>query len=145
LSINLPAWFVWAALSACFAALTAIFAKAGVRDIDSDLAMAVRTIVVALLVVPFVLVAGKWSNPFVLPMRAKAFLLLSALATGASWLCYFRAIQIGDLSKVALVDKASVVLVLLFAVAFLGERPSGRDWIGILLVLSGLGLLVMRR
>ncbi|MCA0395619.1 MAG: transporter, partial [Proteobacteria bacterium] len=65
--MNLPAWFVWAALSACFAALTAIFAKAGVRDIDSDLAMAVRTIVVALLVVPFVLVAGKWSNPFVLP------------------------------------------------------------------------------
>jgi len=142
---QLPAWFVWAALSACFAALTAIFAKAGVRDIDSDLAMAIRTIIVAMLVIPFVVFTSKWSNPFLLPGRAKAFLILSALATGASWLCYFRAIQVGELSRVALVDKASVVLVVLFAVLFLGERPSGRDWAGVVLILSGVGLLALRR
>lgn len=134
MNIALPAWLVWAGLSACFAALTAVFAKAGVRDVDSDLAMALRTIIVALLVVPFAL-----------PARAKAFLVLSALATGASWLCYFRAIQVGELAKVAVVDKTSVVLVLLFAVVFLGEKPSGRDWLGMLLVLSGLAMLAFRR
>lgn len=145
MSTSVPAWFVWAALSACFAALTAVFAKAGVRDIDADLAMAIRTIIVALLAVPFVLATGKWANPFELPMRARTFLVLSALATGASWLCYFRAIQVGDLAKVAVVDKTSVVLVLLLAMLFLGERPSGRDWAGIVLILSGVGLLVLKR
>ncbi|KAF1686938.1 transporter [Pseudoxanthomonas broegbernensis] len=145
MNIALPAWLAWAALSACFAALTAVFAKAGVRDVDSDLAMALRTIMVALLVVPFVVATGKWADPFALPTRAQAFLVLSALATGASWLCYFRAIQVGELTKVALVDKTSVLLVLLFAVVFLGEKPSGRDWLGILLVLSGLAMLTFRR
>lgn len=145
MSIVLPAWLAWAGLSACFAALTAVFAKAGVRDVNSDLAMALRTIIVALLVVPFVVITGKWADPFALPARAKAFLVLSALATGASWLCYFRAIQVGELAKVAVVDKTSVVLVLLFAVVFLGEKPSGRDWLGMLLVLSGLAMLAFRR
>jgi transporter family protein len=137
MSTSVPAWFVWAALSACFAALTAVFAKAGVRDIDADLAMAIRTLIVALLAVPFVLATGKWANPFELPMGARTFLVLSALATGASWLCYFRAIQVGDLTSVA--------LVLLLAMLFLGERPSGRDWAGIVLILSGVGLLVLKR
>ena len=145
MSTSVPAWFVWAALSACFAALTAVFAKAGVRDIDADLAMAIRTLIVALLAVPFVLATGKWANPFELPMRARTFLVLSALATGASWLCYFRAIQVGDLAKVAVVDKTSVALVLLLAMLFLGERPSGRDWAGIVLILSGVGQLVLKR
>lgn len=145
MSTSVPAWFVWAALSACFAALTAVFAKAGVRDIDADLAMAIRTLIVALLAVPFVLATGKWANPFELPMRARTFLVLSALATGASWLCYFRAIQVGDLAKVAVVDKTSVALVLLLAMLFLGERPSGRDCAGIVLILSGVGLLVLKR
>lgn len=144
MNLAVPAWFAWAALSACFAALTAVFAKAGVRDIDADLAMALRTIIVAALVVPFVLATGKWSDPFALPARARLFLVLSALATGASWLCYFRAIQAGELAKVALVDKTSVVL-LLFALVFLGERPSGRDWLGMLLVLSGLAVMLVRR
>ena len=142
MSTSVPAWFVWAALSACFAALTAVFAKAGVRDIDADLAMAIRTLIVALLAVPFVLATGKWANPFELPMGARTFLVL---ATGASWLCYFRAIQVGDLAKVAVVDKTSVALVLLLAMLFLGERPSGRDWAGIVLILSGVGLLVLKR
>ena len=91
------------------------------------------------------LATGKWANPFELPMRARTFLVLSALATGASWLCYFRAIQVGDLAKVAVVDKTSVALVLLLAMLFLGERPSGRDWAGIVLILSGVGLLVLKR
>jgi len=140
-----PNWVLWALLSAAFAALTAIFAKVGVRDVDSDLAMAVRTLIVAALIVPFVLVSGKWSNPFVLAPRTQLFLLLSALATGASWLCYFRALQLGEVSKVALLDKLSVVLVLVFAVVFLGERPSGRDWTGIGLMVAGLMVLVLKR
>lgn len=142
---SIPAWFMWAALSACFAALTAVFAKTGVRDVNPDLAMAVRTIVVAILIVPFVIAAGKWSNPFDLPGRAKTFLLLSALATGASWLCYFRAIQVGELTKVAMVDKTSIVLVLLLSMIFLGERPSIRDWAGIALIAAGLAMFLVRR
>ena len=107
--------------------------------------MAIRTIVVAALVVPFVVLTGKWTNPLQLPERAKAFLLLSAIATGASWLCYFRAIQVGELGKVALVDKSSVVLVLLMAVVFLGERPTPRDCLGLLAVLLGLAILGLGR
>ena len=138
-------WVPWALLSAFFAALTAVLAKVGVKEVDSDLAMAIRTIVVAVLVVPFVVIAGKWSNPLALPGRTLTFLVLSALATGASWLCYFKALQLGDVSKVAFVDKFSIVLVLVLAVLFLGERPSGRDWIAIGLVAAGIGLLVFKR
>ena len=138
-------WVPWALLSASFAALTAILAKVGVEEVDSDLAMAIRTVVVAALVVPFVLIAGKWSNPLALPGRTLTFLVLSALATGASWLCYFKALQLGDVSKVALVDKFSIVLVLVLAFVFLGERPSGRDWLAIGLVVAGTGLLVFKR
>ena len=137
MSTSVPAWFVWAALSACFAALTAVFAKAGVRDIDADLAMAIRTIIVALLAVPFVLATGKWANPFELPMRARTFLVLSALATGASWLCYFRALKLGDAASVAPVDKLSVVLVAIFAVVFLGERLSPQGTAGVVLIAVG--------
>ena len=144
--MSVPAsWVLWALLSAAFAALTAIFAKVGVEEVDSDLAMAIRTVVVAVLVVPFVLVAGKWSNPLALPGKTLMFLVLSALATGASWLCYFKALQLGDVSKVALVDKFSIVLVLVLAFLFLGERPSGRDWAAIGLIVTGMGLLVFKR
>lgn len=138
-------WVHWALLSACFAALTAVLTKVGVRDVDSDLATAVRTLMVAALLVPFVLVAGKWSNPLSLPGRTLTFLTLSALATGASWLCYFKALQLGDVSRVAFVDKFSVVLVVVLAVVFLGERPSGRDWAGIGLMVAGLLLLALKR
>lgn len=138
-------WIPWAVLSAVFAALTAVLAKVGVRDVDSDLAMAIRTLVVAALVVPLVLITGKWSNPLNLPGRTLVFLTLSALATGASWLCYFKALQLGDVSRVALVDKSSVVMVIVIAVMFLGERPSGRDWTGIGLMVAGLALLTLKR
>lgn len=138
-------WFFWAMLSAAFAALTAIFAKVGIEGVDSDLATLVRTVIIVFVLAAFVWYAGKWANPFALPGRTWFFLALSALATGASWVCYFRALQLGDASKVAPVDKFSVVLVAVFAFAFLGERPSFRDWSGIGLVALGVLLLAFRR
>lgn len=138
-------WLLWALLSAVFAAMTAIFAKVGVQGVDSDLATLVRTVIILFVLSGFVWLAGKWSNPFALPSRTWLYLGLSALATGASWVCYFRALQVGDASKVAPVDKLSVVLVAVFAFAFLGERPSGRDWLGIALVASGVLTLALKR
>ncbi|MBP7713013.1 MAG: EamA family transporter [Gammaproteobacteria bacterium] len=138
-------WFLWAVLSAGFAALTAIFAKVGIRGIDSDFATLVRTVIIVFVLAPFVGWAGKWSNPLTLPPRSLLFLTLSALATGASWICYFRALQLGDASKVAPVDKFSLVLVAVFAYAFLGERPTGREWLGIGLVASGVLVLALKR
>ncbi|WP_028081654.1 EamA family transporter [Solimonas soli] len=138
-------WFFWAALSACFAALTAIFAKVGIRDIDSDFATLVRTVIIVFLLAAFVLCAGKWSDPRNLSSKTSLFLALSALATGASWVCYFRALQVGEASKVAPVDKFSLVLVAVFAFAFLGERPSAREWFGIGLVASGVVVLAFKR
>ena len=138
-------WFFWAALSACFAALTAIFAKVGIQGIDSDFATLIRTVVIVLLLATFVGVAGKWSDPRTLSPKTLLFLSLSALATGASWVCYFRALQIGDASQVAPVDKFSLVLVAVFAFAFLGERPSQREWLGIGLVASGVLILAIKR
>ena len=142
---NSNSWFFWAALSACFAALTAIFAKVGMKGIDSDLATLIRTVIIVFVLAAFVWYAGKWSSPFALPANSWLFLSLSALATGASWVCYFRALQIGDASKVAPVDKFSVVLVAIFAFAFLGERPNVREWLGIGLVACGVLLLAIRR
>lgn len=138
-------WFYWAALSAVFAALTAIFAKIGIREVDSDLATLIRTVIIVLVLTAFVWYAGKWSNPIGLSAKTWVFLSLSALATGASWVCYFRALQMGEASKVAPVDKFSLVLVAIFAFAFLGERPSVRDWCGIALVASGVLVLALKR
>jgi transporter family protein len=137
-------WFFWAALSAGFAALTAIFAKIGIQGVDSDLATLVRTVIIMFVLAAFVWFAGKWSNPLTLPSRTWLFLGLSALATGASWVCYFRALQLGDASKVAPVDKFSVVLVAVFAVLFLGEQPSSREWLGIGMVAAGVLLLALK-
>jgi transporter family protein len=137
-------WFFWAILSAAFAALTAIFAKVGVEGVDSDLATFVRTVIILFVLAGFLWVAGKWSSPLGLPPKTWVFLALSGLATGASWVCYFRALQLGDASKVAPVDKFSVVLVAVFAFAFLGERPSAREWLGVALVTSGVLLLALK-
>ncbi|BCK87602.1 hypothetical protein MIZ01_1393 [Sideroxyarcus emersonii] len=136
-------WFYWALMSAVFAALTAIFAKIGIRGVDSDLATLVRTAIIVVVLSAFIWFTGKWSNPFALSSRTWLFLALSALATGASWVCYFRALQIGDASKVAPVDKLSLVLVAIFAVAFLGERPSLREWAGIAMVAGGVLVLAL--
>jgi transporter family protein len=138
-------WFFWALLSAVFAAMTAIFAKIGLTGVDSDLATLVRTGVIAVVLTAFVIATGKWANPMTLPAKTLLFLLLSGLATGASWVCYFRALKIGDASKVAPVDKLSLVLVAIFAVLFLHERPSVREWLGILMVGAGVLVLALKR
>ena len=138
-------WLVWALLSAAFAALTAIFAKIGLEGVDSDLATLIRTTVILVVLAGFVYATGKWSDPLALSGRTWAFLVLSGLATGASWVCYFRALKIGDASKVAPVDKGSLVLVALFAFLFLHERPSLREWTGILMVAGGVLVLALRR
>jgi len=138
-------WFLWAALSACFAALTAIFAKVGIQGVDSDFATLVRTVIIVFVLAAFVWGTGKWSDPRTLSPRTLLFLSLSALAAGASWICYFRALQLGDASKVAPVDKFSLVLVAVFAYLFLGERPPPKDWLGIGLVAGGVLVLAFRR
>lgn len=138
-------WIYWALLSAVFAALTAIFAKVGIRGVDSDLATLIRTLIIVALLGVFVFFTGKWSNPLQLPSKTWVFLGLSAVATGASWVCYFRALQMGEASKVAPIDKLSLVLVAIFAVTFLGERPVFREWIGILMVAAGVLVLTLKR
>ena len=138
-------WFFWAALSAVFAALTTIFAKIGVQNVDSDLATLVRTGIIIFVLTAFVIFTGKWSNPLALSSRTWIFLGLSALATGASWVCYFRGLQVGDASNVAAVDKFSLVLIAVFAFGFLGEHHSPREWLGIALVASGVLCLAFKR
>lgn len=138
-------WFLWAALAAVFAAMTAIFAKLGLVGVNSDYATLIRTVMILVVLGGFVAATGKWTNPATLSPRVWLFLGLSALATGASWVCYFRALQVGDAAQVAAVDKASVLLVAVFAVLLLGERPSLRDWLGIAMIAGGLLLLALRR
>jgi bacterial/archaeal transporter family protein len=138
-------WFYWALLSAVFAALTAIFAKIGLEGVDSDFATLIRTLVIITVLASFVYVMGKWTNPLALRPKTLSFLALSGLATGASWICYFRALQVGEASKVAPVDKLSVVLVAIFAFVFLGERPIAREWLGILMVGAGVIVLGLKR
>ena len=138
-------WFYWALLSAVFAALTAIFAKVGIQGVDSDLATLIRTAIIIVVLSAFVAYRGKWANPLDLSPKTWLFLGLSGLATGASWVCYFRALKIGDASKVAPVDKLSLVLVAVFAFTFLGERPSLREWSGIAMVAGGVLLLAFKR
>jgi transporter family protein len=138
-------WFFWAFLSAVFAAFTAIFAKLGLEDVDSDLATLVRTAIIFIVLAGFVCFADKWRNPAELSSRTWLFLVLSGLATGASWVCYFRALKIGEASKVAPVDKLSLLLVAVFAFLFLHERPSVREWFGILMVGMGVLILALKR
>jgi transporter family protein len=138
-------WLVWALLSAVFAALTAIFAKVGLAGIDADFATLVRTVVIVLVLAVFVVAAGKWHDPRTLNARAVWFLVLSGLATGASWVCYFRALKLGDAAKVAPVDKLSVILVAIFAAVFLHERPTPAGWLGIGLVGAGVVVISLNR
>lgn len=140
-----PQWLPWALLSAVFAALTAIFAKLGLQNIDSDMAMLLRTVIISVALTMFVAATGKWSNPMQLPGTTVGWLVLSALATGASWLCYFRALQRGPASQVAPVDKLSVVLVSIFAVAFLHERLAWREWLGVAMIGGGVLLMALKR
>ena len=144
--MTLPSgWLLWALLSACFAALTAIFAKVGIRGVDSDFATLLRTVFILGVLAPFVWLTGKWTNPLSLSATTVLFLALSALATGASWVCYFRALQLGHASQVAPIDKLSVVLVAVFAYALLGERPAVQEWLGIALVAAGVLLIALHK
>jgi bacterial/archaeal transporter family protein len=142
---SLPEWFIWALLSAVFAALTAIFAKIGLEGVDSDLATLIRTFLILLVLGAFVTGTGKWINPLHLPAKTLTFLALSALATGASWVFYFRALKVGPASLVAPIDKLSLVLVAVFAVVFLGERLNGWGWLGIAMVAGGVVVLGLKR
>ena len=143
--ISFSSWQVWAVLSAIFAALTAIFAKVGVEDIDSGLATLIRTVIVLIALALILYATGRISRPGPIPARSWLFLLLSGLGTGASWLCYFRALKLGPATLVAPIDKLSVVLVALFGVVFLGERPSLNGWLGIALISAGAVLIVIKR
>ncbi|MEN6347992.1 MAG: EamA family transporter [Syntrophomonas sp.] len=138
-------WLHGAVLSAVFAAITAIFAKIGLEGVDSDFATLIRMFVIIIVLASFVYLAGKWSNPFKLSNKTLFFLALSGLATGASWVRYFRALKVGEASKVAPVDKLSLVLVAIFAFIFLGEHPNFREWMGILLVGGGVVVPALKR
>ena len=133
-------WVVWALLSAVFAAATAILAKVGLDGIDSDFATLVRTVVIGCVLGALVYATGKWQSPATVPGRR-----MRRGQALRGWVCYFRALKVGQASRVAPIDKLSVVLVAVFAVIFLGERPGVKDWAGIALVGAGVLLLSLRR
>ena len=130
-------WPFWAALSEVFAALTAIFGKIGVENVNSDFATLIRTVIILIVLSAFVAATHAWQPLDAVPHKTWLFLALSGLATGASWVCYYRALKAGPASGVAPIDKMSVVLVALFAFLFLGERPLPHNWIGIGLIAVG--------
>nr|WP_315406324.1 EamA family transporter [uncultured Pseudomonas sp.] len=140
----LASWTFWAILSAIFAALTAIFAKVGVTGINSDFATLLRTVVVLVSLALILFATGQYQSLGSISLRSYLFLLLSGLATGASWICYFRALQLGQASQVAPVDKLSVVLVAVLGVTLLGERLDLRQWGGISLITLGVVMLAWR-
>ncbi|WP_206239905.1 EamA family transporter [Novosphingobium terrae] len=137
LNLASTSWLFWSLLSAIFAALTAIFAKIGIEGINSDLATFLRTIVIVLILGAMLVFGGKFHALDQITPRSWAFLILSGLATGASWLCYFRALKMGDAARVAPIDKLSVVIVALAGVFLLGEHLSLRGWLGIGLITMG--------
>jgi transporter family protein len=137
-------WQFWAVLSAVFAALTAIFAKIGIENINSDFATFIRTIVILVTLAFILLATGQFQNPGSVSGRTYLFLLLSGLATGASWICYFRALKIGEAAKVAPIDKLSVVMVAIFGVIFLGEKLTLPNWLGVALIGVGAVLVAYR-
>lgn len=130
-------WQLWALLSAGFAALTAIFAKVGVENVNSDFATFIRTVVILAASLAIVVSTGQWQSPETVSGKTWTFLVLSGLATGLSWICYFRALKLGDASQVAPIDKLSVVLVAIFAALFLGEQLSLLAWGGVGLITAG--------
>jgi transporter family protein len=140
----LQTWTFWAFLAAMFAALTAIFAKVGVENVGSDFATFFRTVVVVVALGAILTATGQWQPLSALSGRSLAFLVLSGLATGASWICYFRALKLGDAARVAPIDKLSVVLVAVFGVLFLGERLAPANWLGIALIAAGAVLVGWR-
>jgi transporter family protein len=137
-------WQAWALLSAGFAALTAIFGKIGVENVGSDFATFIRTVVILIVLGTILGVTRQFQPLGAISTRTYVFLALSGLATGGSWICYYRALKLGDAARVAPIDKLSVVLVAVFGVMFLGERLSGRNWLGVAMIAGGAVLVAMR-
>jgi len=136
-------WLYWALLSALFAGLTAVLAKAGTKDIDTNVATAIRTAVVLLLAWGIVFAQGRiWDSS--IPRQTLLFLVLSGVATGLSWLCYFRALQLGDASAVAPIDKLSVVVAIVLAAVFLGEKLTLQHCLGGALIVAGSVVIALR-
>ncbi|KRR14982.1 EamA family transporter [Bradyrhizobium valentinum] len=140
----LLSWIFWALLSAGFAALTAIFAKIGIENVNSDFATFIRTMVILSVAGLIVYASGNWQQPSSVSAKTWVFLILSGAATGASWICYFRALKLGDAARVAPVDKLGVVFVSVFAVLFLGERLALPNWLGVILIACGAVLVAYR-
>ena len=136
-------WFVFALLSAIFAALTSILAKVGINGVNSNLATAIRTVVVVIMAWGMVFLTNAQSGISEISKKSWMFLILSGLATGASWLCYYRALQIGDVSKVVSIDKLSIVITLVLAFAFLHETFTVKSLIGCVLICVGTLLMVL--
>lgn len=137
-------WQFWAVLSAIFAAMTAIFAKVGIEKINSDFATFIRTIVILFVLGIILFSTNQFQSLNTISQKSIVFLVLSGIATGGSWICYFRALKLGNASQVAPIDKLSVVLVAVFGLIFLGEKLSAFDWIGISLIASGAVLIALK-
>lgn len=133
----MESWLIWALLAAVFAALTAVFGKVGVEGVHPDLATLIRTVVILGFAALIVAAQGAWAGVTDITGRTWTFLVLSGLATGASWLSYFRALQLGQAAQVAPIDKLSVVLVAIFAATFLGEKLSPTNWTGVIMIALG--------
>lgn len=144
MNLTVSSWQFWALLSAAFAALTAIFAKVGIENINSDFATFIRTVIILIVLGAILLASGQFQSPATISGKTWLFLGLSGLATGASWLCYFRALKIGNAAQVAPIDKLSVVLVAVFGAVFLGERLTGANWLGVALIAAGAVLVAYR-
>jgi bacterial/archaeal transporter family protein len=144
MQILMSSWRFWAVLSASFAALTAIFAKVGVENVGSDFATFVRTIVILGVAGAIVVASGQWQPLDSVSPKSWLFLVLSGVATGLSWLCYFRALKVGEAARVAPIDKLSVVLVAIFGAAFLGERLGGLNWFGVGMIGVGAILVALK-
>ena len=136
-------WRAFALASAFFAALTAIFGKVGVSEMNSDLATFLRTLVILLVTALLIWSRDEWQRPGNLSLKGVSFLILSGIATGLSWLCYYRALQMGPASRVAPIDKLSVVMVVLFAMLFLGERLTWKVGLGSVLITAGAILMAI--
>ena len=136
-------WFIFAILSAIFAALTSILAKIGIEGVNSNLATAVRTIVVLLMAWFMVFITGNQNGIVDISKKSWIFLILSGLATGASWLCYYKALQLGEASKVVPIDKLSIVITIVLAFIFLGEQITLKTLIGCCLIVTGTFIMIL--
>jgi transporter family protein len=137
-------WKIFALGSAVFAGMTAVLAKVGVKNISSNLATFIRTVVIILFLGILLAVRREWQSPLLINRRSLIFLVLSAITTGLSWICYYRALQTGPASLVAPIDKLSVVFAVILAIFFLGERPGIYEWVGIGLIVTGTLVIIFK-